>query len=81
VFGGALNRISEEVDIVAIRFNYKFGGYSGSQHPDRIRRVGVLMGLAEDDPDSKARRYGDRRSVNWLPGIAGARPDQRRSMP
>jgi outer membrane immunogenic protein len=28
VFGsGALNRISEELDIVAIRFNYKFGGY------------------------------------------------------
>jgi outer membrane immunogenic protein len=25
--GGALNRISEEIDIVAIRFNYKFGGY------------------------------------------------------
>jgi putative ABC transport system substrate-binding protein len=26
-----------------------------AQRPDQIRRVGVLMGLAEDDPDSKPR--------------------------
>jgi putative ABC transport system substrate-binding protein len=26
-----------------------------AQQPDRMRRIGVLMGLAEDDPDTKAR--------------------------
>jgi outer membrane immunogenic protein len=27
VFAGALNRISQDVDMVTVRFNYKFGGY------------------------------------------------------
>ena len=26
-----------------------------AQQPERMRRVGVLMGLAEDDPETKAR--------------------------
>jgi putative ABC transport system substrate-binding protein len=26
-----------------------------TRQPDRIRRIGVLMGLAEDDPETKAR--------------------------
>jgi outer membrane immunogenic protein len=29
VFGGALNRINQDLDIVTIRVNYKFGGYGG----------------------------------------------------
>jgi outer membrane immunogenic protein len=27
VVAGALNRISEDVDMVTVRFNYRFGGY------------------------------------------------------
>ena len=26
-----------------------------AQQPDRVRRIGVLMGLDENDPDAKAR--------------------------
>jgi putative ABC transport system substrate-binding protein len=26
-----------------------------AQQPERMRRIGVLMGLAEDDPETKAR--------------------------
>jgi outer membrane immunogenic protein len=27
IVAGALNRISEDVEMVAVRFNYRFGGY------------------------------------------------------
>jgi putative ABC transport system substrate-binding protein len=37
-----------------------------AQQPDRIRRVGVLMGLAEDDPDSKARLGAFRQGLEKL---------------
>jgi len=37
-----------------------------AQHADRIRRVGVLMGLAEDDPDSKARLGAFRQGLEKL---------------
>jgi putative tryptophan/tyrosine transport system substrate-binding protein len=37
-----------------------------AQQPDRIRRVGVLMGLAEDDPDSKARLAAFRQGLEKL---------------
>jgi putative tryptophan/tyrosine transport system substrate-binding protein len=37
-----------------------------AQQPDRIRRVGVLMGLAEDDPDSKARLVAFRPGLEKL---------------
>jgi len=37
-----------------------------AQQPDRIRRVGVLMGLAEDDPDSKARLGALRQGLEKL---------------
>jgi hypothetical protein len=29
IVAGALNRISQDVDMVTIRFNYRFGGYGG----------------------------------------------------
>jgi putative tryptophan/tyrosine transport system substrate-binding protein len=29
-----------------------------AQQADRMRRIGVLMGLAEDDPETKARLVG-----------------------
>jgi outer membrane immunogenic protein len=29
VFAGALNRIDQNVDMVTVRFNYKFGGLGG----------------------------------------------------
>lgn len=37
-----------------------------AQQPDRIRRVGVLTGLAEDDPDSKARLGAFRQGLEKL---------------
>src|ERR1700685_4050041 len=37
-----------------------------AQQPDRIRRVGVLIGLAEDDPDSKARLGAFREGLDKL---------------
>ena len=37
-----------------------------AQQPDRIRRVGVLMGLAEDDPDSKTRLGAFRQGLEKL---------------
>jgi hypothetical protein len=29
LFAGAADRISENVDMVTVRFNYRFGGYGG----------------------------------------------------
>src|SRR5450759_1187309 len=37
-----------------------------AQQPDRMRRIGVLMGLAEDDPDTKARLAGLRQGLDRL---------------
>src|ERR1700733_812032 len=37
-----------------------------AQQPDRMRRVGVLIGLAEDDPDSKARLGALRQGLEKL---------------
>ena len=37
-----------------------------AQQPDRIRRVGVLIGLAEDDPDAKARLGALRQGLQKL---------------
>jgi putative tryptophan/tyrosine transport system substrate-binding protein len=37
-----------------------------AQQPDRIRRVGVLIGLAEDDPDSTARLRAFRQGLEKL---------------
>jgi putative ABC transport system substrate-binding protein len=37
-----------------------------AQRPDQIRRVGVLIGLAEDDPDSKARLGALRQGLEKL---------------
>ena len=37
-----------------------------AQQPDRIRRVGVLVALAEDDPDSKARLGALRQGLEKL---------------
>src|SRR3984957_5083759 len=37
-----------------------------AQQPDRIRRVGVLTGLAEDDPNSKARLGAFRQGLEKL---------------
>jgi putative tryptophan/tyrosine transport system substrate-binding protein len=37
-----------------------------AQRPDQIRRVGVLMGLAEDDPDSKPRLGAFRQGLEKL---------------
>ena len=37
-----------------------------AQQPDRIRRVGVLIGLAEDDPDAKARLGALRQGLEKL---------------
>src|SRR4029077_12299883 len=42
-----------------------------AQRPDQIRRVGVLVGLAEDDPDSKPRLGGFRlrlEKLGWSEG-------------
>ena len=37
-----------------------------AQQPDRMRRIGVLMGFAEDDPDTKARLAGLRQGLERL---------------
>ena len=34
-----------------------------AQQAERMRRIGVLMGLAEDDPDTKARLAGFRQGL------------------
>jgi len=37
-----------------------------AQQADRVRRIGVLMGLAEDDPDAKARLAPFRQALDRL---------------
>ena len=37
-----------------------------AQQPDQMRRIGVLVGLAEDDPDTKARLAGFRQGLEPL---------------
>ena len=37
-----------------------------AQQPEQMRRIGVLMGLAEDDPDTKARLSGLRQGLERL---------------
>jgi putative ABC transport system substrate-binding protein len=37
-----------------------------AQQPDRMRRIGVLVGLTEDDPDTKARLAGLRQGLERL---------------
>jgi putative tryptophan/tyrosine transport system substrate-binding protein len=42
-----------------------------AQQPERIRRIGVLMGLPENDPDTDARLAGFRETLErlgWLEG-------------
>lgn len=42
-----------------------------AQQPDRMRQIGVLMGLAEDDPETKARLAGFRQGLEkrgWTEG-------------
>jgi putative tryptophan/tyrosine transport system substrate-binding protein len=42
-----------------------------AQQPERVRRIGVLVGLAEDNPDGKARLAGFRQgleSLGWSEG-------------
>jgi putative tryptophan/tyrosine transport system substrate-binding protein len=42
-----------------------------AQQPDRMRRIGVLMGLAEDDPETKVRLAGFRQGLEkrgWSEG-------------
>src|ERR1700730_3263889 len=42
-----------------------------AQQPDRMRRIGVLAGLAEDDPEMKARLAGFRQGLEkrgWSEG-------------
>jgi putative tryptophan/tyrosine transport system substrate-binding protein len=42
-----------------------------AQRPERMRRIGVLMGLAEDDPETKARLAGFRQGLEkrgWSEG-------------
>jgi putative tryptophan/tyrosine transport system substrate-binding protein len=42
-----------------------------TQQPDRIRRIGVLMGLAEDDPETKTRLAAFRQGLEkrgWSEG-------------
>jgi putative ABC transport system substrate-binding protein len=44
---------------------------AGAQQAERMRRIGVLMGQAEDDPDTNARLAGFRRgleSLGWSEG-------------
>ena len=39
---------------------------AAAQHADRMRRIGVLVAYAEDDPEMKARwRRSDRGSNSW----------------
>ena len=42
-----------------------------AQQPERMRRIGVLIGLAEDDPETKARLVGFRQGLEkrgWSEG-------------
>ncbi len=40
-----------------------------AQQPDRVRRIGVLMGFAEDDPEVKARLAAFRQGLGaWMVG-------------
>ena len=42
-----------------------------AQQPERMRRIGLLMGLAEDDPETKARLVGFRQGLEkrgWSEG-------------
>jgi putative tryptophan/tyrosine transport system substrate-binding protein len=44
---------------------------AGAQQPERMRQIGVLMGLAEDDPETKARLAGFRQGLEkrgWTEG-------------
>jgi putative ABC transport system substrate-binding protein len=44
---------------------------AGAQQPERLRHIGVLIGLAEDDPETKARLAGFRRGLEkrgWTEG-------------
>jgi len=45
-----------------------------AQQADRMRRVGVLMTLAEDDPESAARLAVFRKALNALGWIEGKKP-------
>jgi putative tryptophan/tyrosine transport system substrate-binding protein len=61
------------------RFIAALGGAAGAwplaaraQQPDRMRRIGVLMSLAEDDPEAKARLAGFRQGLEkrgWSEGV------------
>ena len=63
---------------------------AGAQTPDRVRRVGMLIGYAEDDPETKARLAAFRHgleTLGWTEGrnilldyrFAPADPDQAQS--
>src|SRR3979411_1400223 len=42
-----------------------------AQRPERVRRIGVLLGFTENDPDTKARLAGFRQgleSLGWSEG-------------
>ena len=64
--------------------------FAGAQTPDRVRRVGMLIGYAEDDPETKARLAAFRHgleTLGWTEGrnilidyrFAPADPDQAQS--
>src|SRR6266567_1224296 len=42
-----------------------------AQQPDRMRRIGILTGLAEDDPDAQARHAAFRQALQELGWIEG----------
>jgi putative ABC transport system substrate-binding protein len=42
-----------------------------AQLSEGARQIGVLMGLAEDDPDTKARLFGLRQSLEKLGWVEG----------
>src|SRR5262245_23636123 len=42
-----------------------------AQLPEGARHIGVLMGLAEDDPDTKARLFGLRQGLEKLGWMEG----------
>jgi hypothetical protein len=44
---------------------------AGAQQPERVRRIGALMYLAEDDPDSPARVAAFARGLRELGWIEG----------
>jgi putative tryptophan/tyrosine transport system substrate-binding protein len=54
-----------------MRFNHLRRGefitlLGGAQQPDRMRRIGVLIGFAEDDPEAKTRVAGFRQELERL---------------